>query len=99
MGNMARMHSFGKGVSTSMRPFTTTVPTFIPKPLEEIEAEIIHLSKRGNGASVIGKILRDNYGIGIVKDVLGMNLMQFLKKHNATPLIPEDLNALVEKAQ
>lgn len=95
---MGRMHSFGKGQSGSMKPFTTVVPTHLTKPIGEIEAFIVASAKRGIPPSHIGKTLRDSYGIGNVADVLGCTLLTFLKRNNAEPTIPEDLAMLMEKA-
>ena len=95
---MARMHSFGKGQSGSMKPFTTVAPTFLETSFGEIEQFIISSAKRGIQPSHIGAALRDNFGVGCVTDILGMPMLQFLKKKGAAPAIPEDLNALIEKA-
>ena len=95
---MGRMHSSGKGKSCSMKPFTTTIPTFMVESVPEIKKTIINLGNRGNSASTIGAILRDQYGVGNAQDVLGMNLLDFMKKNGCAPAIPEDLTALVDKA-
>ncbi|KAI4292599.1 small subunit ribosomal protein S13e [Pancytospora philotis] len=95
---MARMHCSGKGKSCSMKPFTTTIPTYMPVSIAEVEKMIVHMANRGNTAAAIGTVLRDQYGIGNVTDVLGTNLLDFMRKNNCAPVIPDDLTALVEKA-
>lgn len=92
------MHSRGKGKSSTVKPFTTTIPTYMVEPVPEIKKIIVNLANRGNGATAIGAILRDQYGIGNVKDVIGTNLLDFMRKNNCAPAVPEDLTALVDKA-
>lgn len=95
---MGRMHSSGKGKSGSMKPFTTTIPTYMVESIPEIKKTVIHLANRGNPCATIGAILRDQYGVGNCADVLGSNLLEFLKQNNAAPVIPDDLAALVARA-
>lgn len=95
---MARMHCSSKGKSSTMKPFTTTIPTYMLESVPEIKKIIIHLANRGNPAAQIGAVLRDQYGIGNVKDVIGTNLLDFMRKNNCAPAVPEDLTALVDKA-
>lgn len=81
-----------------MKPFTTTIPTYLPETIAEIEKTIIHMANRGNTAAMIGTVLRDQYGIGNVADVVGTNMLAFMKKNNCAPVIPDDLAALINKA-
>ncbi|KAL6120967.1 hypothetical protein NUSPORA_02199 [Nucleospora cyclopteri] len=95
---MGRMHSAGKGHSIAMKPFKTVPPTFLNKPIGDIEKMIIAQAKKGVPISTIGTNMRDIHGIGNIQDILGCTLLAFLKKNNAAPAIPEDLNCLIEKA-
>jgi len=95
---MARMHSSGKGQSISMKPLSTTVPTYLAKPIAEIKKDIIHLANKGMVPSAIGNMLRDNYGVGNARDIFGMTILEFCKQNNCAPIIPEDLAALIEKS-
>jgi len=95
---MARMHTNGKGISGSMKPFSTYVPTHITATIPEIKKTIVHLANRGNTASMIGIILRDQHGIGNVSDILGMPLSAFLKEQKVAPSIPDDVTCLVDRA-
>lgn len=95
---MGRMHSFGKGKSCSMKPFTTVAPTFLTHTVGEIEQYVLASAKRGIAPSVIGKALRDCYGVGNAEDIFGVSLLKFLKNNNAAPSMPEDLTALMTRA-
>merc|ERR1711973_114842 len=96
--HMGRMHSFGKGQSCSMKPFKTVISTNMMKDIGQIESFILQAAKRGIQPSHIGKQLRDSYGVGNVADVLGTTMLRFLKKHHVEQTIPEDLQALMDKA-
>ena len=95
---MARMHSDKKGKSASLGPLTTTVQTYMPKSIAEVKTEIIRLAHRGYTCASIGTILRDQYAVGCCEDILGMSLLVFMRENACAPAIPDDLNALVERA-
>lgn len=95
---MARMHCSGKGRSSSMKPLTTTVPTNLAKPIAEIKKDIIFHANKGKTPSAIGNLLRDQYGVGNAKDILGVSILEFCKDNNCAPIIPEDLNSLIQKS-
>lgn len=95
---MARMHSSGRGKSCSMKPFTTDVQTYMTQSIPEVKKMIIHLANRGISAACIGNVLRDEYGVGNCKDILGMNMVEFLRANGAAPAIPDDLTSLMEKS-
>lgn len=87
-----------KGRSHSTRPARPTVPTWLVFTPEEIEMLIVELAKKGYGPSMIGIILRDQYGVPLVKPILGKKLTRVLEEHGAAPEIPEDLMVLIRKA-
>ncbi|RLG89165.1 MAG: 30S ribosomal protein S15 [Thermoprotei archaeon] len=87
-----------KGQSHSTRPVRAGPPKWVKLTPEEIEALIIELAKMGYTPSMIGIILRDQYGIPLVKSVLGAKLCKVLEKHGLLPPIPEDLLALMRRA-
>ncbi|HIQ51050.1 MAG TPA: 30S ribosomal protein S15, partial [Nautiliaceae bacterium] len=64
---------------------------------EEVEKIIEKLAKEGKTASQIGAILRDQYGIYDVKEVLGKKLVKYLREKNLYFQIPEDLRALFKR--
>ncbi|RLG53212.1 MAG: 30S ribosomal protein S15 [Thermoproteota archaeon] len=96
---MGRMHARRKGQSHSNRPPPTVVPNWTRIKAAEIEEIIVDLAKRGVPPSQIGLILRDSYGVPLVKRVLGVKLTRILEKHGLAPPIPEDLSNLINKAK
>jgi small subunit ribosomal protein S15 len=48
--------------------------------------------------SLIGTILRDQYGIPLVKQITGKSVTQILKENNLAPSVPSDLASLLAKA-
>lgn len=87
-----------KGRSHSTRPVRVGPPKWLRFTPEEIEALIIELAKKGYGPSMIGVILRDQYGIPLVKPILGKKVTEVLAEHNLLEGIPEDLMFLIKKA-
>lgn len=87
-----------KGKSHSTRPVRVGPPKWLRFSPEEIEALIIELAKKGYGPSMIGIILRDQYGIPLVKPILGKKITDVLAEHNLLGEIPEDLMFLIKKA-
>ncbi|ADZ08356.1 ribosomal protein S15 [Methanobacterium lacus] len=65
---------------------------------EEIEELILKLRKEGKSTSVIGVILRDQYGIPDVKAVTGLKITAVLEKNGQTEEYPEELINLIKKA-
>ena len=47
---------------------------------------------------MIGIILRDQYGVPLVKMVTGKKVVQILREHGLAPEIPEDLYNLIKRA-
>lgn len=95
---MARMHSRKRGKSESKRPPKTTPLDWVPLKKEEIEDLAVKLGKRGIPPSQIGMILRDEYGVPLVKRTVGKKVTEILEENGLAPRIPEDLMALISKA-
>ncbi|MEM2875800.1 MAG: 30S ribosomal protein S15 [Candidatus Bathyarchaeia archaeon] len=87
-----------KGKSHSNRPISKRVPAWCKYQPEEVEALIIKLTKEGHNPSMIGNILRDQYGIPLVKVITGKSITQIQKEAGLQPSIPEDLQFLIQKA-
>ncbi len=87
-----------KGKSHSTRPARVGPPKWLRFSPEEVEALIVELAKKGYGPSMIGIILRDQYGIPLVKPILGKKITQVLREHGLEPQIPEDLMCLIRRA-
>ena len=88
-----------KGKSSSVRPVSKRPPIWLEYTPEEVEAFVVRLAKDGNNPSTIGLILRDQYGIPLVKPVTGKSITQIITEANIKPSIPEDLNNLIQKAE
>lgn len=87
-----------KGESHPTRPARLGPPKWVRYSQDEIEAMVVELAKMGYTPSMIGVILRDQYGIPLVKSVTGMKLTKILEKHGVALPIPEDLLRLMAKA-
>ncbi len=87
-----------KGQSHSTRPARPVPPSWIVYTPEEIESIIVELARKGYSASMIGIILRDQFGIPLVKPILGKKITKILEEHGLAPEIPEDLMNLIRKA-
>jgi small subunit ribosomal protein S15 len=64
----------------------------------EVEELVVKLARGGHSASMIGLILRDQYGVPDVKQITGKSVTQILDAHDLKPEIPEDLMNLIRKA-
>ncbi len=87
-----------KGQSHSTRPARARAPVWVRYSPEEIELIIEDLARKGYGPSMIGIILRDQFGIPLVKPILGKKITRVLEEKGLAPQIPEDLFALIRKA-
>jgi len=96
---LARIHSHRKGKSQSIRPTSKRVPSWVTHSPEEVEALIVKLAKSGLRPSEIGIRLRDEYGIPLVKPILGRSITDVLKENNLQGDLPEDLERLLARAK
>lgn len=74
------------------------VPEWVDKSPEEIEELVVELREKDKSPSEIGMILRDQYGIPGVREVLGKSMFEILESHDMAPDIPEDLMDLMKRA-
>ncbi|KAI3953129.1 hypothetical protein MKW98_020324 [Papaver atlanticum] len=95
---MGRMHSSGKGISSSALPYKRTPQSWLKISSPDVEDNICKFAKKGLTPSQIGVILRDSHGIAQVKSVTGSKILRILKAHGLAPEIPEDLYHLIKKA-
>ena len=93
------MHARKRGKSGSKRPISKISPPWLKMTPEEVEGLVVKLAKEGNPPSMIGVILRDQYGIPLVKAVTGKTILQILRENNLAPPIPEDLANLLERVR
>jgi small subunit ribosomal protein S13e len=69
---MGRLHSKGKGISSSAIPYSRNPPAWLKTTPEQVVDQICKLAKKGATPSQIGVVLRDSHGIAQVKVVTGM---------------------------
>lgn len=91
------MHSHRKGKSHSTRPQNVSA-SWVSMSKDEITSLIVKMSKEGLTSSEIGIRLRDEYGIPLVKPIIGKSIMEVLQANNLVGEMPEDLDILVKKA-
>jgi small subunit ribosomal protein S15 len=96
---LARIHSHRRGKAHQTRPPSKRVPSWVAYSPEEIESLVVKLGKDGHTASEIGMILRDEYGIPLVKPILNKPIVEILREKKVYPAVPEDLQNLMNKAQ
>jgi len=89
-----------KGESHSIRPASAGPPRWLKLDMtpEDVELLVVELAKKGYTPSMIGVILRDQFGIPLVKQVTGKKLNEILEKHGVKLPVPEDLIYLMKKA-
>lgn len=80
---MGRMHSKGKGMSKSARPYKRQPPSWLKVSSADVEDQICKFAKKGLTPSQIGVILRDSHGVAQVKSVTGSKVLRLLKKNGA----------------
>lgn len=87
-----------RGRSHPTRPVGKRPPSWCKYTPDEIVALIVKLGREGNPPSKIGVILRDQYGIPLVKAIVGKSISEILRENGLAPKIPEDLDNLLRKA-
>ena len=95
---MARIHARKRGQSGSTRPAIKTVPEWVGYTPQEVEELVLQLGREGYPAAMIGLILRDSYGIPLVKTIAGKKITTILKENGLETELPDDLKNLVVKA-
>jgi small subunit ribosomal protein S15 len=96
---MARIHSHRHGKSHQTRPPSKNTPTWVTTTPSEARAVVLKLAKDGVTPSRIGQTLRDDYGVPLLKPLLGKSLAEVLTEGKAAPKLPQDLQDLIERAQ
>ena len=87
-----------KGRSHSTRPPKLVKPRWVKMRGEEVEELVVSLYRRGYPPSLIGVMLRDVYGIPLVRAVTGKKLTRILEERGLKPSVPEDLMNLIRRA-
>ncbi|MHA1345675.1 MAG: 30S ribosomal protein S15 [Candidatus Heimdallarchaeaceae archaeon] len=95
---MARMHARKRGKASSTRAYRDQAPEWMAIDKKEISKKVEEFRRQGLSTAMIGTILRDQYGVTGVKEVLGKKLSAVVEELNLQPKYPEDLTNLVRKA-
>ncbi|KAI3402919.1 TFB4 [Candida oxycetoniae] len=95
---MGRMHSSGKGISSSAIPYSRNSPSWFKLSSNDVVEQIIKYARKGLTPSSIGVVLRDAHGVSQTKVVTGNKILRILKSNGLAPEIPEDLYFLIKKA-
>ncbi len=96
---MARIHSHRHGKSHQTRPTSKRPPSWLTYSADEVTSLVIKMAKEGVPPSQIGVRLRDEYGIPLVKPIIGKSVMDLLRENKVAPALPEDLQRLLESAR
>ncbi|KAG5439679.1 hypothetical protein PCK2_000719 [Pneumocystis canis] len=81
---MGRMHTPGKGISSSALPYSRAPPSWCKIEAEEVCEQIFKYAKKGFSPSQIGVILRDSHGVPQVKSITGNKILRILKSNGQT---------------
>jgi small subunit ribosomal protein S15 len=95
---LARIHARKKGKAGSKKPSTRTTPKWVRYKKNEVEELVIKFAKEGHSSAKIGLILRDQFGIPSVKDMIDKDISDIMKENKLYPEIPEDLLNLLKQA-
>jgi small subunit ribosomal protein S15 len=66
---------------------------------EEARSAIIKLAKEGMSPGRIGQSLRDDFGVPLIKPILGKSMHEVLAEGKVAPKVPQDLQDLIDRAQ
>ncbi|MEM3422230.1 MAG: 30S ribosomal protein S15 [Candidatus Bilamarchaeaceae archaeon] len=95
---MARLHSRKKGKSGRKLPKKKVKPDWVEVNKEEIIEVITKMAKEGVHPAKIGIVLRDEYAVPDVRQILGVRLTTFLRKNNLYGRYPADFLDLIKRS-
>ena len=96
---MARIHSHRHGKSHQTRPPSKSAPSWVTTTPDDARNTALKLAKDGLSPSRIGQALRDDYGVPLVRHLLGKSLGRVLAEGKVAPKMPQDLQDLIARAQ
>ena len=96
---LARIHSHRHGKSHQIRPPSRSTPAWVTTTPEEARSAVLKLAKEGLSPSRIGQTLRDDYGVPLLKPLMGKSLGRVLAEGKVAPKVPQDLQDLIERAK
>jgi small subunit ribosomal protein S15 len=74
-------------------------PSWVQQDGQQLEELVEKLAKEGLGKSVIGLVLRDQFGIPSVKGITGKKIGKILQERKISTYDTEDLKHLTSKAE
>ena len=95
---MGRLHSKGKGISSSTLPYRRTPPHWLQMTSEECVKAICEYAKKGIRPSQIGDLMRDRHAVGTVRLVTGRKVLRILRANGLAPAVPEEIYFLIRRA-
>ena len=93
---MARIYARKHGKSRSTRPQISA--GWVQYSSDEVEKLVLKLARDGLQPAQIGLVLRDQYGIPLVRAASGKTVLQILSENNLAPKIPSDIFNLLKKS-
>jgi small subunit ribosomal protein S15 len=96
---LARIHSHRHGKSHQIRPPSKSTPAWVTTTPDEARSAVLKLAKEGLSPSRIGQTLRDDYGVPLLKPLVGKSLGRVLAEGKVAPKVPQDLQDLIERAK
>ncbi len=90
------MHSGAKGKSGSKKPLKK-VPAWSPYQGPEAEKLVVKYARTGKSSAEVGRLMRDNYGVGSIKALTGRKTGSILREHGLEKKVPEDILSLIKK--
>lgn len=97
-GLMSRLFSGAHGRHGSKKPLTGEKPEWVELKPKQVEGLVVTLFNQGTSKSLIGLMLRDQYGIPSVRQVTDKSIKEILEENNLKEKIPEDLLSLIKES-
>ncbi len=95
---MARMHTRKRGKSGSTKPYRVANPSWVELSAEEVAEIIVKHAKKGEAASKIGRVLRDQYGVPSAKLATAKKIHKIMVENDLKLDLPEDISSLIRRA-
>jgi small subunit ribosomal protein S15 len=72
-------------------------PTWSPMTGREVEQQVASLAREGKSSAQIGALMRDQFGVPLVKLATGKRVQKILADQNAAPRVPEEITNLLKR--
>lgn len=95
---MARIHARKRGKSSSKKPSKKGKNVWVKYSSDELKKIIIKLAKEGHPSTMIGLILKDQYGVPDARKIIKKRITDIMKENELYPQLPEDLQDLMKRA-